>query len=548
MELNAVTLDHGILLGLLDDDHTQYLLRADLAVTAPITLAGSTIGLDLSFNYNWTGLHTHSELFTVNNSVVVNGVDGSIVIRDAPSVLDVIGGDGVDGLGTATGDGASGKLYAGDGGIDFFFTNPGGDGGNWLIRSGLHGAGSVDGADGIIYIQDQEPGTGKQVYFFREPLAGIDTSFSEIHYGTVGFEKFVTFKADVFVTDFFDVTVPTAATAPATITVTSTEDDRDLVALVIQQTTTADMIDGFGSVILFQATDSGGTFNQGLIAVKRDGGDDLAKLELRFSGKIFTIDSAGTDLNGTYTGDGLVIAGTSQLGDGGSTNYTEISATGDILPKGSAFIVIEKASGNGIKVDHSTPTFGFADIIGDQFSRNTGATKPTLATYNGVVRAWQFGNGDEANLSFHIPHDYVAGTDIHLHIHWSQTSATNTGGDIDFRYTAIYAKGHNQASGSTFTSTPKTALFTSITLTGAGSNQYQQHLTEVTISAATATAALFDRDDFEPDGVIELTFEMDANNLTDSGGVLDPFVHFVDIHYQTTSVTGTKSRTPDFYA
>jgi hypothetical protein len=231
---------------------------------------------------------------------------------------------------------------------------------------------------------------------------------------------------------------------------------------------------------------------------------------------------------------------------GGATNYTEINATGDIKPKGSAFLVIEKASGRGIKVDHTTPTFGFADILGDQFSKNTGATKPTLTAYNGVIEAWLFANGKEAFISYHIPHDYVPSTDIHLHIHWSQNAAGATGGDVDFRYTAIYAKGHNQATGSVFTTTPKTALFTSVTLAGAGLTQYQQHLTEVTISAATATDALFDRDDFEPDGVIELTLEMDANNMT--GTPSDPFIHFADLHYQTTGLIGTKSRTPDFYA
>ena len=152
-------------------------------------------------------------------------------------------------------------------------------------------------------------------------------------------------------------------------------------------------------------------------------------------------------------------------------------------------------------VDTTTPTFGFADIIGDQFSKNTGGTRPTLTVYNGVVNAWQFGNGDEAFMSFHIPHDYVAGTDLHLHIHWSQNAAGATGGTVDFRYTAIYAKGHNQSSGSTFTSTPKTALFSSIDIDDGGSGllQYEQFLTEVIISAAGETASLFDRDNFEPD-------------------------------------------------
>ena len=144
----------------------------------------------------------------------------------------------------------------------------------------------------------------------------------------------------------------------------------------------------------------------------------------------------------------------------------------------------------------------------------------------------------------------MPGTDIHLHIHWSQTSATATGGTVDFKYFAIYAKAHNQASGSTFTSTPITASFSSIDINDgeAGLDQYQQHLTEVIISGASATAALFDRDDFEPDGVIELTFEMDANSLTNSDTVLDPFIHFVDLHYQTTGLIGTKDKAPDFYA
>lgn len=233
-----------------------------------------------------------------------------------------------------------------------------------------------------------------------------------------------------------------------------------------------------------------------------------------------------------------------------STSGADVTFNNNIALIDTVFAIFDKASGNGIKVDTATPTFGFADLLGDQFSKNTGATKPVLATYNGAIDAWQFSDGDEAFLSFHIPHDYVLGTDIHLHIHWSQTSTTATGGTLDFKYFGIYAKGHNQASGSAFTSTPITATFSSIDINdgGAGLTQYQQHLTEVIISGASATAALFDRDDFEPDGVIELTLEMDANNLTDSVTVLDPFIHYADIHYQTTGLIGTKDKAPDFYA
>lgn len=231
-----------------------------------------------------------------------------------------------------------------------------------------------------------------------------------------------------------------------------------------------------------------------------------------------------------------------------STTDAGVTFSDDILLANAEFLVFDKASGNGIKVDTATPTFGFADLLGDQFSKNTGGTKPTLVAYNGDVDAWQFSNGDEAFLTYHIPHDYVPGTDVHLHVHWSQNAAGATGGTVDFKYFAIYAKGHNQASGSTFTGTPKTATFSSIDINdgSSGLSQYQHHLTEVTISAATATAALFDRDDFEPDGVIELTLEMDATNLT--GTPSDPFIHYADLHYQTTGIIGTKARAPDFYA
>jgi hypothetical protein len=230
---------------------------------------------------------------------------------------------------------------------------------------------------------------------------------------------------------------------------------------------------------------------------------------------------------------------------GGITSDTgDVEATAGDLRTG-AFVVVPKAAlGTGIKVDLVTPTYGFADIIGDQFAKNTGGTKPTLVAYNGVINSWQFANGDEAFISYHIPHDYVKGTDVFIHVHWSQAGAAASGGTVDFRYTAIYAKGHNQAS---FTATPKTALFSSINIDdgGNGLDQFRQHLTEVIISGASATSALFDRDDFEPDGVIELTLEMDADNM--SGTKTNPFIHFVDIHYQTTGIMGTKDKVPDFY-
>lgn len=213
--------------------------------------------------------------------------------------------------------------------------------------------------------------------------------------------------------------------------------------------------------------------------------------------------------------------------------FDSINVTGNI--------VVDKGADTGIKIDLTSPDFGFADIIGDQFSKNTGASKPVLTAYNGVINSWLFSAGDEAYISYHIPHDYVKGTPIFLHIHWSHIGTLVTGGTVTFKATSIYAKGHNQAA---FNSTPASGTFQG----AASTTQYQQILTEVLYSDSTPTGIELDTDLLEPDGIIEMTFEVDANDITVSGGgVPDIFIHFVDLHYQTTSVIGTKSRAPDFY-
>ena len=204
-------------------------------------------------------------------------------------------------------------------------------------------------------------------------------------------------------------------------------------------------------------------------------------------------------------------------------------------------LVLPKTSGKGIKVDLDVPTFGFRDLLGEVSTRNTGATKPSFEAYNGAIFQFRFGNGDLEYYDFHIPHDYVPATDLFIHVHWSQISTTNTGGTLDFKYTAAYASGYDTDA---FTSTPITKTFTS---GDAGTAQYQHHITEVQLTATTPVAGeQFDSDDIEIDGVILVTMEMDANNLTDSVAVTDPFIHYVDIHYQSTN-TSTKDKNAPFY-
>ncbi len=201
-------------------------------------------------------------------------------------------------------------------------------------------------------------------------------------------------------------------------------------------------------------------------------------------------------------------------------------------------IVLPKASGNGIKVDKTTPTFGWRDLRAEIRTRGVGATDPNDATYIGNVKAYSFSVNDEAWIEYHFPHDYVKGTDIHLHFHWSHNSAIVTGGSVTFGADVTYAKSHNQAA---FSATVSPTL-----IFNASTTQYQHMLAEFQLSASSPSATQIDTGILEPDGLILARVYLSANNITSGGAVPDPFVHEVDIHYQSTNI-GTKARVPDFY-
>lgn len=201
-------------------------------------------------------------------------------------------------------------------------------------------------------------------------------------------------------------------------------------------------------------------------------------------------------------------------------------------------LIVPKSSAEGIYVDTEDPTFGWRDIVGILKTR-AGATNPTDAVYVGGLRQLQCAVNDELTINYHIPHDYKAGTDIFIHPHWSHNATTVTGGSVTWGLEFTYSKGHNQAAFS--------APVSSSLVSNASTTQYQHILTDLQISAASPNANQIDTDLLEPDGILLVRFYLSANNITVSGGgVPAPFIHCVDVHYQSTSVA-TKQRAPDFY-
>lgn len=234
--------------------------------------------------------------------------------------------------------------------------------------------------------------------------------------------------------------------------------------------------------------------------------------------------------------------GTMRLGDTAGADYTKISATGDIMPVGSAFIVLQKASGNGIKVDQTTPTFGWHDLQGDILIKVVGANDPDYSDYaaTGIYRH-QFKNTAMTQVfnSYHIPHDYVPGSDVFMHIHWSQTTIDTGGaagapGNAKWYFDANYSKGHDRGA--------FPAAVVTVSVVQAASGTIRQHLiAEVQLS----TSGQIGGQDLEPDGIVTVRSYRDAGDAADT---LDqrPWVHHADVHYQSTNIP-TKQKEPDFY-
>lgn len=242
--------------------------------------------------------------------------------------------------------------------------------------------------------------------------------------------------------------------------------------------------------------------------------------------------------NEAHTIAGLGTAAEANIGTGaeevaaGDHTHTTL---GDLSLTGS--LSLPKTAGEGVLIENA---YGWHDMLGPINVRDTTSpTNPSYNVYRGGIRAYQFAVNDEAFVEFHMLHDYAPGTDIYIHVHWSHAATTVTGGSVTWGFEVSYAKGHNQAAFS--------APVTASVLQTASTTQYQHMIAEVQLSAASPSASQIDTDNLEVDGVILVRAYLQANAMTVSGGgVPEPFLHLVDIHYQSTGIT-TKNKAPGFY-
>lgn len=201
-----------------------------------------------------------------------------------------------------------------------------------------------------------------------------------------------------------------------------------------------------------------------------------------------------------------------------------------------AMSTFPKASGKGIKIDQSSPTFGWKDLLGPIHVKGTGNNNPTWATYRGNISQYQFGVGKECWLEFHIPHDYVPGSDLYIHAHWSHIATNVTSGGVTWGWDVSYAKGYNQAA---FSATVNPTI-----QQNASTTQYQHMIAEVQLSSSSPSGTQLNSNNIEIDGLILVRCYLSANTISAAN---DPFLHMSDLHYQSTQLA-TKSKNTPFYS
>jgi hypothetical protein len=208
-------------------------------------------------------------------------------------------------------------------------------------------------------------------------------------------------------------------------------------------------------------------------------------------------------------------------------------------------MVFPKTSSICIKRDLDDPKCTWKDLIGDVKPKTIGVGAPTLDTIRGAVRAFRYSNGDDGDIIFHIPHDYVPGTDLYLHPHWTH-NGTNISGSFVITYNFTYADRTSTAPADIFIADRVLTHTINTGMNITDTPQYAHRVDEIQITSAGGSASTLDKATIQTDGILILHYDVDTIP-TITGGSGEPFILTLDIHYQSTNL-GTPNKDPDFYS
>lgn len=196
--------------------------------------------------------------------------------------------------------------------------------------------------------------------------------------------------------------------------------------------------------------------------------------------------------------------------------------------------VISHNKGDGIQLNGNNPQFGWHDLLSFiTIDIGAASNKPTFTTFIGTLKKYRFAIGDESYHNFHLPHDYLPGSDIYIHVHWAVNAPNVLNGTTEWNFEATYSKGYTQAQFNTPINVPVIGV-------GTVTTPYTHYITEVRLSG-TDEPSLLNTQNLETDGIILV-----RTSLTNHTLGVDPFMMFCDLHYQSTNLA-TINRNHNFW-
>lgn len=186
----------------------------------------------------------------------------------------------------------------------------------------------------------------------------------------------------------------------------------------------------------------------------------------------------------------------------------------------------------------------WTDILGDVTPKQFGTNAAEQKNYIGNITGWTHGADTAGELIYHIPHDYVPGTDVFIHVHWGH-NGTNISGSFVVKFYATYA---NRTYPATTFSSEVIATLTVDSLNMTNSPRYCHRVDEIQLSTHNGSATQLNTDLIEVDGLVMIHYVVDTiPSITGSEVSNLPYIQTIDMHIQTNTV-GTKNKDPNFRA
>jgi hypothetical protein len=166
----------------------------------------------------------------------------------------------------------------------------------------------------------------------------------------------------------------------------------------------------------------------------------------------------------------------------------------------------------------------------------------SLTLFNTANYGYKLDEGESVACLFHMPHEWVQGSDIYLHPHWGHNG---TGLSGNWVWTVNLSYAHRAAAGSSavpvFAETDSAPIsITSPTMTT--HPRYCHAVNEILIANKGATGgALLDTNQMATDGIILATFTLTTEPTIGTGHT---YFFTGDLHYQANPF-GTSQKDPD---